>query len=513
MSRAERAIRDITKLYGAELAAGVFALVFSAWLFRNLPSEELSLWPICIALAALVEVSASFGMGNLFVRLIPSLLQRNQRAKVGALLRVGLAVNVLAALLIATLLLLATEQIASLLHLGGEVEISAVRMLAAAVLFTAIYKNLERALYAVQEFGKIAFIRLVFRVLRTPLSVGLYMLLGINGAVLALSFVPFVTAAMAVIWLWPYAMVWGYPHRAKHVISQAIPFYGASLLNVGTSRLDYVIVGAFTTPTTLAGYYLARKLADYLRQLDMSAMEAIRPKLAEQRGEANEEREHAFTRCSRYLFLGMLPLHVGLAVTAGPIVALFAGDKYTAAGLILSVMALGLFVGTLTALYRAYVIVLARKWHLMLLDGSTGVVSIGLSVVLVLYLGGLGVALAQVAAFVVGILLASVLLKQVLVVRHDKHAIWAAVSGSVLVASTGLILTPLIPGPWSIPIIVVGGTSIYFLALMRKLTQNDMDLVWRLMPSRLLAARSVAWFMRGIVRLLCEPPTTTSEAK
>ncbi len=513
MSRAERAIRDMGKLYGAELGAGAFALVFSAWLATNLPSGEYALLPVCIMLAALVEVFACFGMGNLFVRLIPSLLQSDEREKAAALLRVGLAINVLAASLLTTLLLLGTEEIVSLLHLQGQVEVSVVRLLTAAVLFTAMYKLLERALYAVQEFGKAAFIRLIMRVIRSPLAVGLYVLMGINGAVLALSFASFIATALAVIWLWPYAAVWGYPHQPKHVISQALPFYGASLANLSTSRLDLLIMGVLTTPTMLAGYHIARLFADYLRQLGTSAIEAITPKLAEQHGQANREREHAFTRCWRYLFLGMLPLHVGLAVTAGPIVALFAGDKYPAAGLILSVMALGLFVDTLASLYRAHVMVFARQWHLMLLDGSAGVVSIGLSVVLVLYLGGLGAALAQVAQFVVRMLLAIVLLKQVLILRYDKQATWAAVSGSVLVASTGLILTPLIPGPWSIPVIVVAGIGIYFLALGRKLTQNDMDLVWRLMPSRLLAARSGAWFMRGIARFLCEPSTTTSEAK
>ncbi len=121
--------------------------------------------------------------------------------------------------------------------------------------------------------------------------------------------------------------------------------------------------------------------------------------------------------------------------------------------------------------------------------------------------------MAQAVAYTARAVLAIVILRRVIVLRYDNQAVRTAISGNVLMASAGLMLAAVIPNPWSMPTIVVAAISIYFLALMRKLTQNDIDLVWRLMPSRLLAARSGAWFMRGIARLLCEPSTTTSEAK
>ena len=57
MSRAIRTVQDATKLYSAQLVAGLFAVGFSAWLARNLPSAELSLWPVCIALSGIVQVA------------------------------------------------------------------------------------------------------------------------------------------------------------------------------------------------------------------------------------------------------------------------------------------------------------------------------------------------------------------------------------------------------------------------------------------------------------------------
>jgi len=140
MSRAERTVKDAAKLYGSQLAAGAFAVIFSAWLARNLPSAELSLWPVCITLAAIVQVLSGFGISDLFVRLVPSLLQDRKRREAGALLRTGLALNVVATVLITGLVVVAAKQVTALL-LHNEVEVLLVRMLGAAVLFSAMYKH------------------------------------------------------------------------------------------------------------------------------------------------------------------------------------------------------------------------------------------------------------------------------------------------------------------------------------------------------------------------------------
>ncbi|MCK4323701.1 MAG: oligosaccharide flippase family protein [Armatimonadetes bacterium] len=500
MSRAERTVKDTAKLYGSQLAAGAFAVVFSAWLARNLPSAELSLWPVCITLAAIVHVLSGFGLGDLFVRLVPSLLQDRKRREAGALLRTGLALNVMATALITGLVVVAAKEITALL-LHNEVEVLLVQMLGAAVLFSAMYKHLERALYAVQEFGKAALIRLVSQICRPSLAVVLYLIMGIKGAILVLSAVPFIAAVAAVISLWPYLTAWGHPHRPGHVIREALPFYGASLANLGTTRLDYVIVGALTTPAKLAAYYVARKLADYLLMLDTSVIEAITPKLAEYRQGGQAKIEDGFTRCWRHLFLGLLPLHAGIAVTAGPIVALYAGDRYPGAGPIMSLLAMAFFVGTIAGLHRAHVKVFANRWRLAALDGTAGVTSVGLSALFVLWLGAIGVPLAQSAAAIAKGAVAIVLLRGTFIVRYDGQAAWLGVVGSGLVAAVGLACVVLIPDWRSLPAALVLGAGVYFAALVGRLKKEDTDLLLHLIPFR---------FVNHVAGLLRRPAVESS---
>ncbi len=500
MSRAERTVKDATKLYGSQLLGGAFAVIFSAWLARNLPSAEYALLPVCVGLAAIVDVLGGFGLSDLCVRLAPSLLRNKKSDEAAALIRTSLALNVTATVLLTGLLVVAAEQVTTLL-LHNEVEALLVRMLAAAILFTAIYKQLERTLYAVQEFGKVAVIRLLSNICRPSLAVGLYLVAGIKGAILALSVVPFLATIACLASLWPYLIIWGGPHRPRYVVTQAFPFYVASLANLGATRLDYLIVGMLTTPAKLATYYVARKLADYLRMLDTSVIEAITPKLAEYREQRKSAIEGGFTRCSRYLFLGLLPLHAGLAVTAGPIVALYAGNRYPTAGPIMSLLILALFVEILAALYRAHVKVFANRWHLTALDSTAGLSSAALSAIFVLWLGAIGVPVAQTMAFIAQGMLAIVLLRRAFSLKHDTQAIWVAGIGSGLVATVGLICVAAIPNLWSLPTALLLGIGVYFAALIGKLNREDTNLLSRLLPFR---------FVKGVAALLCPPAVGSS---
>jgi len=432
------------------------------------------------------------------MRLLPGFLHDSKPSEAGALLRTALIINAAATLLFTGMLMLAAEQVTSLL-LHNEVDAVLVRMLGPAVLLTAMYKHMERALYAVQEFGAAATIRLMSQICRPSLAVALYMLAGIKGAIVALSVVPLGAAAAAMIALVPYVTAWGRPHRPAQVVKQALPFYGAALAYVGTSRLDYLIVGALTTPASLAGYYVARKLADHLRHLNVAVIEAIEPKLSEQRGQAKAKIEAGFMRSSRCLLLGLLPLHVGLAVAAPAVITLYAGDNYPAAAPILSLLCLALFLETIAGLHRAHVKVFANRWHLTALDAASGLTSVGLSAVFVLWLGAIGVPLAQTLAFMVQAALALVLLRQIFALKYDAQAAWLSAAASGLLAVLAIACTAAIPGLWSLPAAIIVGIAGYIAALMGRLNKDETDLLVRLIPFGLVKDFA-GWLTRSPAR-------------
>lgn len=495
MSRAVRTVKDASKVYSAKLGAAGFAIVFSAWLARNLPSAELSLWPVCIALSDILQVFGGLGINDLLMRRVPSLLDDDQPQAAAALLRTGLGLVFALSLVLAIMMFFLSETVTHIL-LNDQIDVSLVRWLVPAVFFTGLYKNFERTLYVVDKFGNAAVISLAFSILRPSLAVLLYMSYGIIGAVFVLCAIPFLATVASVICLVPHIYPSGHTERPTPVLSRALPFYVASLANFGTHRLDYVIVGALTTPTQLAAYYIARKFAEYLRMLDGKIIEAMEPKLAQTQDVETSKLASTFSKCSRYLLLALLPVHVFVGVAAGPIVSLYAGDKYPLAGPILSILAVAVFCSVVAGLYRVNVKLFANRWHLTALDATAGIASICLSVAFVINYGAIGPALGQAGAYLAQGIVAFLVLRQTFPPHHDKEAATLATVATGAMGAVGILIVSLLPPYLSIIALAVVSPSIYFGLLIGKLSREDVRLIRQLVP---------AHWMKPIADLLHDP--------
>ncbi|MEN6544624.1 MAG: hypothetical protein ABFE07_01125, partial [Armatimonadia bacterium] len=106
----ERAVKDTAKQFGSQLAVGLFAVFFAAWLNRLLPARELAVWPLCLSLGAAVAAVASFGLGDTFIRLVPAMVARGEQDEAARLLKTGLLVNISACLGLSVVVYLLSEQ-------------------------------------------------------------------------------------------------------------------------------------------------------------------------------------------------------------------------------------------------------------------------------------------------------------------------------------------------------------------------------------------------------------------
>jgi O-antigen/teichoic acid export membrane protein len=478
-SRATRTIRDAGKLFGAQLIASVFAVFFSSWLARHLPSVELSLLPIAAGMAGAVEVTAGLGLRETFVRLVPDLITQQRQPEAATMLRTGLLLNTLLTGLLCAVIYVFAAPVAHLFLKGeaGDAGPGIVRLLTLAVGFTALSKLLEAALRAVQEFGKIAFLRLMSTVSRACLAVLFYMAMGVTGAVIAISLVPFFAVVLSIIWLWPYVRGAAGPWRARSLIKQSFSFYLASLANAGTQRFDFLLLGAITNPETLAAYYVARQLADYLALLNASLMDALAPKVGELKSCSREELGRAFSRCTRYLFLGLLPVHVALALVGHPVVAIFAGGKYPQAGLIVSVLCVALFAEVLSELHRRFIVVVGQQWYLIITDTTSGLLSPFVTAGLMMTMGGVGVAAAKAVVFGVQWIVGKSLLGRAIRLRYDLRALAVAASGCLLAAGAYFAGAHLIGGHMGLIVGCGLGLVLYGVLVFGRLTPDDRRLL------------------------------------
>ncbi len=484
-STSARAVSDTAKLFGARLAAGAISVFFTAWLIRLLPVEELALWPIILALAGIIEALGSLGMGDTFVRRIPRHLVNGDGDAASRLLKTGLVLNVLVCAAV-TVLLYSQATWAAEHLLGGAEKASLVSSVALAAFLLALEKRLGWGLNATQQFGRIAALSLVTNTLRTPVAVVLYLRTGLTGLLLAFAVVPALGCVLTVVWLWPHLWRSRTFEPVGGLLAFALPYYGVSITGFIRGRAHYLLVGLLTTPEVLGVYFVACRVSDYIRELNRFGISAVTPKLAERGGSDPQARPRLLRKCTRYILLGLLPMHLGVAVLARPIVGLYAGAEYLQAGTLLTVLALFAYLELLYSVHRAYIQVFAPPVHLLVLQIVSALVDLGTMTALVILYGGLGAALAKFATYALLALMSALLLRRTMELQYDIDALKTAlIAGAVLIGACLLVMITLGDGAIAVGLGVAIGAVAYVVSLTGRLQMQDIEVVYEALPERI----------------------------
>jgi O-antigen/teichoic acid export membrane protein len=237
---------------------------------------------------------------------------------------------------------------------------------------------------------------------------------------------------------------------------------------------------------------VAAKVSDYLKEIDRFGISAITPKLAERGGVDDEARPRIMAKCTRYVFLALLPMHLGVAALSEPITRLYAGSEYTEAAIILSILAVYGFVHLLHGLMRAQIQVYAPPVHLLSLQGIAAVTNLSAIGVLVWTWGAVGAALAQLVTFVLLTIVASVILARSMPLRYDRQALRSALTAGLLMAAVCVIVVQLVPrASIAAAVGVLLGGATYVGALRGRIARQDLELLRRALPGPLFDLRPV----------------------
>jgi len=483
-SRGLRVVRDTAYLMTGQIFVGIVGLLSSAWLARNLPSGELSAWPACISLVTLTYTLSNFGFRNNFVREMPKLLSLGQYAEAGSMLRTGVLVTLSGSVLLSVPVYLFADGINRLL-LNNEIPSDVVRLLAIAVFTTTISMHLEWFLNSVQEYKLFAISRTLRNTVRPLAAVVLYWVGGIEGAVLGLAIGPVLGCIVSAWALWPHLQRSNGLAPIGALLRRSMPYYASSISAGLISRMDYVLVGVLGGTKSLATYYIASRVVEYLQHVDTHLLDTLTPKLAEASVHGRSASEKGFTKCSRYFFLGLMPLHIGLAVVGRPLITLYAGEGYAAAGIIFSVLCIYLLIDTFFALYRQHIIALGNRWHPMMLDSALAGMNVVLIPLLSAHFGGLGAAAARGVSVLVVLPLALILIRSILSPRHSGRGALLGISGSMLAVVIAILWMHLFDSVAIQSTALVASGVVYVLLLHRQLTKDDMNIMRGLMPGRI----------------------------
>jgi len=278
------------------------------------------------------------------------------------------------------------------------------------------------------------------------------------------------------------------PSLTTKLIVYSLPLYFTSILNYLLGYIDKYIILLWIDLKSLGIYAVAVAAPAVISALINSAGSALFPKLSEIYGGLGEEAlKEASVKASRYIFLLFIPISVGLAVVAYPIITLFFGDGYGLGASSLAVISLTNGLTCFSVITTALFLSLAAT-RVFLEAGVLSVLAdVTVCIAFIPILGITGAALGKLALSIVGLIYGLYRLKHIHGLYFDREAFVNAWIGSIAMAVVVGFVEFIYMSKFMLPAYILVGGIVYLvlLKLLHAVKSQDIILAKQFLPTRL----------------------------
>lgn len=393
------AMKSGGQLIAAQVAASMFGILTTGFLARTLSKEALALIPVAVALALIVQLANNLGLPSTCVRLLPELLAKGDVDLAGSITRSALLLQIAMTLPILFFLIVGSDWIALILLESRDAAPSIIRMVPF-ILLLSVSQTLGLMMQGAGLFPGLSAGLLISNVAQQMAVPPAYLLGGMPAVLLvALPIGPLVQVVMFTRAL--SSLVCGgrsfYPLHP--LVSLSLPYYAATVMRYFGNGADQLLVALLFPPEHIATYYVASRLSQPLVSVVTNLCSPLMTLIGQTKAAGMTALSDLLKSVTRYYGYVAIPLTIGMAVMAHPIVDLAAGGEYQAAGWILVVQALGAIGFGAYSISGANVFYLTEPVNQLKLQSLNGFLSTGLEIVLGLALGTLGFAVGNLLGY------------------------------------------------------------------------------------------------------------------
>ena len=444
-------------------------------------SSALGLVTLATQLAFVAGAATRFGMDMAAVRRVAVEVGKGEPGRVRAVVRIAVAIALVASMIVALAILVFAAPIASLFHTPA----AAVRAAALALVFVAIslvflggsrgLKIMRHTLYAYwvgQPVSWIAFSLIAWAIVGRTVSV--------------------TVLAYAASWIVATGLAWASwrretaklpaqmpaePHEARELIRYGAPRAPAALLSQGLFWTDYFVLAHYVQGAELSVYAAAVRVSQALVLFLTAVSYMFSPFVADLYERDERDRLNAlFKSITRWTLAGTIPLLLLFLIDPAGILRLF-GGSYDAGTAWLRVLLIGQIVNVSVGAAGFILIMVGRTWWDLAVYTSSFLLDLTVALLLVPHLGPMGAAIAQTTT-----LIFSNALRLYLVWRHVKIQPYDRYYARLLVpAAIGAIamiaVHAALSGPkWGLDLLgtaLIGGLSYYTAFLLFGLTPQE----------------------------------------
>jgi O-antigen/teichoic acid export membrane protein len=326
MEQLNNFMHQLSKLFLINISGKVFTLILFAVLARIITPIHLAYIALIPALSPVLLSLFGFGINTLMERDVPQKLSKNPAAAY-QLMRTGYLFNLFTIAVVLVFGSIFVEYWSPLIL--ADYDIVNTRWI---LLPIASYMLLQITGLFFLVDGKAAqfgFLRVFSDIMAKTIVVVLYLIEPSEMAIfigLSIGQLPFLIYGLILQRSW--MLNKGYtPFRV--VFIQALPFYLESNFNTARNQGDNILVSTILGPVALAGYYVAKTVANQLSVFYNPVSNFMTHRLSSQKGHSQEAMNDAF----KQVWHLCVPAFVFLACAVGAIspflIQMVAGDKYT----------------------------------------------------------------------------------------------------------------------------------------------------------------------------------------
>jgi O-antigen/teichoic acid export membrane protein len=462
------------------LLVGIAGSLFFIFIARFLPHvADLGLIHGLQILIVIGVTLACLGLTNAATRFIPYHIGSGRKDLAKQISTLIFRIGLISSFIMSVILFLAANYVATIFfHNANYTDL--VRLTSVDVFFYGMVTFANYILYSFQEFKKVAIILIANSLIKFSAAFVLLILgLGIDGIIMGLIFGDIMTFFIFIWLLRPQIRTAGgniSSRVLRDLLNYSVPIFGSQIFFFLSVNIDYYLVLILSGLFTAGIYSPAVLIVTMFLVIIQGSGETLLPYFSRLYGKSGiESLKNASIFTSRYVFLLYFPLGFAMLASSSPLIILVFGQKYSESIYPAVILILATTLTSLGIIFN-YILMSAGYSRLFLISTLIAlVVQILLSVAAIPLIGASGAALARASAFAIGFLYPAYRLKQIAGLHYDIHALRNGLIGSVVMATTILILNYYFIYPSYLPLNLLVGFLSYLLFLRFSRTMKIQD--------------------------------------
>jgi len=477
-------VKSSLKMLGSQYCLSIFNIFCFMYLLRVLTHVEIASIAIFEILTSIYGFS-ELGLNSVMIKFCPSGLKTDGDSyKAYGLIKLTILVQGVVLFCMVGITYFFAAFI-SYQFLKTDIYAWAVIIISPGAALTILFSTLRGIAKVGEMYSLIARWIFLAGFLKQSIAISCYLVYGFKGYIIGLtvsSIIPVVGISISIRNLIfnpsPLSPFW-------KTLRYSFPLYIRSFMRYGFKEFDQPLIGLLSNPEILAIYSVARRFINYLNQIiEFFSMPIMMRSLS--LIDAPIDNIQVFAKeTMRYLFYLLIPACICFALASPWLMAVYGGYKYFSGWPILSLLAISQLLYSFSSMISIYVFALKSPKFILILEGAIGLCNYCFSPLFITLIGIYGVIFGQMIGFIVGIIVATYMLRP----KHNIRIQWSELRILImpLLISIAVVLSGmyLCFNLWLIPFYFVLAAILYLISFCNKLNESDWKYIRSITPEKL----------------------------